>query len=122
MFYGAFPILFKFAKNNRKNPTETEALLWSFLNKNQQNGCRFKRQHPIKFFIADFYCHNAKLVIEVDGGYHDVPEQYQYDRERDNELSELGLKILHFTNDQVIYDIDNVLKIINSHLTIPTPL
>jgi len=74
------------------------------------SGVRFKRQHPILYFIADFYCHKAKLIIEVDGGYHNLPEQYMYDMNRDEELDEFGLKVIRFTNEQVFNDIENVLK------------
>ena len=115
MFYGAPPILFEFAKKMRNNQTEAEAVLWLYLS-NKQKGFRFKRQHPIKYFIADFYCHKAKLVIEVDGGYHQLPEQYEYDQNRDYELEELGLKVLRFTNEQVFFDIENVIKDIEKEL------
>ncbi|MDR0866113.1 MAG: endonuclease domain-containing protein [Candidatus Symbiothrix sp.] len=121
MFYGASPILFEFAKSNRENPTDAESYLWNYLSKSNQNGFRFRRQHPVKYFIADFYCHRAKLIIEVDGGYHDIPEQYQYDRNRDYELEELGIKVLHFTNEQIFNTIDSVLKTINSFLTPKSP-
>jgi cyclase len=123
MFYGASSILFEFAKNNRENPTEAESFLWNYLSGKKQIKFRFRRQHPIKYFIADFYCHKAKLIIEVDGGYHNIPEQYQYDRTRDYELEELGIKILHFTNTQIFNDIESVLGIINKELTsTPNPL
>ena len=120
MFYGAAPILFEFAKKMRENPTEAEAVLWTYLS-NKQQGFRFKRQHPIKYFIADFYCHKAKLVIEIDGGYHQLPEQYEYDKNRDYELEELGLKVLRFTNEQVFFNIENVIKDIEKELIPPTP-
>jgi len=107
MFYGALPIHFEFARELRNNPTEAETLLWNHLS--SIKGVRFKRQHPILYFIADFYCHKAKLIIEVDGGYHTIPEQYLYDKNRDNELSELGLKVIRFTNEQVLFDIENTL-------------
>jgi cyclase len=116
MFYGAIPILFEFAKRMRNNQTEAESVLWLYLSNNQQNGFRFKRQHPIKYFIADFYCHSKKIIIEIDGGYHQIPEQYEYDRNRDYELEGLGLKILHFTNEQVLFDIENTIKAIDNEL------
>lgn len=115
MYYGAEPILFEFAKQMRNNPTEAEAYLWTFLSGGYSE-CRFKRQHPIKYFIADFYCHEFRLVIEVDGGYHNVPEQYEYDCDRDWELELLGLTVLRFTNEEVLYDTDHVLQTIKSHL------
>lgn len=110
MFYGASPILFEFAKQLRLNQTEEEIFFWQFLSTSQLKGYRFKRQHPILYFVADFYCHKAKLVIEIDGGYHRIPEQYEYDTNRDYELAELGILVLRFTNEEVMYDTDNVLK------------
>ena len=115
MFYGAEPILFELAKKLRANQTEAESVLWLYL-LNNQIGFRFKRQHPIKYFIADFYCHKAKLVIEIDGGYHQLPEQYEYDKNRDYELEELGLKVIRFTNEQVFFDIENTMKSIQKEL------
>jgi cyclase len=72
MFYGALPIHFELAKKLRDKQTEAEIFLWNHLAKIK--GVRFKRQHPILYFIADFYCHKAKLIIEVDGEYHKTPE------------------------------------------------
>ena len=86
MFYGALPIHFELAKKLRDNQTEAELFLWNHLNHIHQSGIRFKRQHPILYFIADFYCHKAKLIIEIDGGYHNIPEQYEYDKNRSTEL------------------------------------
>ena len=122
MFYGAEPILFEFAKQLRLNPTEAEEFLWEQLSTKKIKGIRFKRQHPILYFIADFYCHQAKLVIEVDGGYHKIPSQYEYDCNRDSELEELGIKVLRFTNEEVISDIENVLKRIEEEITPQPPM
>ena len=110
MFYGALPILFELARKLRDNQTDAEVFLWNQLGNIRNSKVRFKRQHPILYFIADFYCHKAKLIIEVDGGYHDIPEQYQYDKEREHELEDLGLKVVRFTNEQVMYNIENTLK------------
>ncbi len=109
MHHGAMPILFELAKNNRLNPTDAEDFLWKQIS-GSKLGVRFKRQHPITYFIADFYCHTAKLVIEVDGGYHNIPSQYEYDCNRDFELEELGLKVIRFTNEQVLFDIENTIQ------------
>ena len=68
------------------------------------------------YFIADFYCHKAKIIIEVDGGYHDIPEQYLYDRNRENELNELGLKVVRFTNEEVLNSIEKVLRTIEKEI------
>lgn len=116
MFYGALPILFELAKKLRDNQTEAEVFLWNHLSIIQIKGLRFKRQHPILYFVADFYCHKAKLVIEVDGGYHNEPEQYEYDKNRDSELNELGLKVLRFTNEDVLFNIDKVLTTIEHEI------
>jgi len=110
MFYGAMPILFELARKLRDDQTEAEVFLWEQLAHLNQLKVRFRRQHPVLYFIADFYCHKAKLIIEVDGGYHDIPEQYQYDIDREHELEDLGLKVIRFTNEQVLYNIENTLK------------
>ena len=112
MFYGALPILFDFARKLRDHQTEAELFLWSQLENLKYLNVRFKRQHPILYFVADFYCHKVKLIIEVDGGYHDIPEQYKYDKEREHELEDLGLKVIRFTNEQVLFHIENSLKVI----------
>jgi phosphoribosylanthranilate isomerase len=109
MHYGAIPILFEFAKNNRLNPTDAEDFLWKQISGNKL-GVRFKRQHPIAYFIADFYCHKARLIIEVDGGYHNIPSQYEYNSNRDFELEELGLKVIRFSNEEVLFDIENTIQ------------
>ncbi len=116
MFYGASPILFELAKNLRDNQTEAEIFLWSQLGYINIPRVRFKRQHPVLYFIADFYCHQAKLIIEIDGGYHNSPEQFRYDVNRNNELEELGLKVIRFTNEQVFNDIENTLKTIEKEI------
>ena len=121
MFYGALPILFILARKLRDNQTEAEVFLWSQLANLNYLKVRFKRQHPILYFIADFYCNKAKLIIEVDGGYHDIPEQYQYDKEREHELEDLGLKVIRFTNEQVLFNIENTLKEIEEEVKKRTP-
>jgi very-short-patch-repair endonuclease len=70
----AKPELFKFAREMRKNPTETEKLLWNILRKFRSKGYILRRQHPIDLFIADFYCHKLKLIVEVDGPIHEEEE------------------------------------------------
>lgn len=116
MFYGALPIHFEIAKKLRNNQTEAENYLWNYLSNLQKNGLRFKRQHPILYFIADFYCHKAKLIIEVDGCYHDTPEQFEYDQNRDAELEALGLKVIRFTNNDVFTEIASTIEIIEKEI------
>ena len=74
----------------------------------QIDGFTFRRQHPIDKFIADFYCHKAKLVIEVDGDIHEY--QKEYDIGRTDEMKQFGLKVIRFTNEDVEYDIESVIE------------
>ena len=73
MFLNADPLIFKNAEVLRRNMTSSESLLWEYL-KNNQLGEKFRRQDPIGIYIADFYCHKHKLIIELDGGIHNDPE------------------------------------------------
>lgn len=116
MFYGASADIFKKASWLRDNETETEKKLWQRLSKSQLHGFRFKRQHPIGYYIADFYCHKARLVIEIDGGSHNAREQKLHDKFRTDELEALGLKVIRFTNEEVLTCIEDVLKRIVSYL------
>jgi very-short-patch-repair endonuclease len=116
MFYGAIPVIFERAKLLRENQTEAEMFLWNYLSKNQRKGFRFKQQHPIHLFIADFYCHKGKLVIEVDGSVHNEERQKQKDEGRDYFMRDLGLKVLRFTNGEVLNNIEKVLAEIDSQL------
>ena len=113
MFYGAKRDIFQKASVLRENMTVAEKLLWSRLNSSQL-GARFKRQHPIDIFITDFYCHQYKLVVEVDGEYH--KEQLDYDEGRTAELENLGITVIRFTNDEVMNDIDRVVEEVKKKL------
>ena len=104
-----YDLLKKFAEENRKNPTEAESALWNALKANGI-GFKFRQQHIIEDFIVDFYCNEKKLTIEIDGGYHNVPEQMKSDGERTARLKELGYTEIRFTNEQVLCDFDNTIK------------
>ena len=97
------------AKYNRKHPTEAEALLWEHL-RGKQLGVRFRRQHPVYDYIPDFVCLTLNLIIEVDGGYHTIKEQRLNDEKRDAYLASFGFHIIRFTNEEVLYDLNNVLN------------
>ena len=112
-----YPILKEHARRMRNNPTEAETFLWKQL-KAQGLGVAFKRQCIILDYIADFYCPSANLIIEVDGGYHLQEEQQQLDKEREERLQAKGYNILRFTNEQVLFDTDKVLKDITEFLSI----
>jgi very-short-patch-repair endonuclease len=116
MFYEAKADTFKFAGQLRQNMTEAELTLWNKLKQNKLNGYRFKAQHPIKSFIADFYCHKAKLVIEIDGAIHNTEERKEYDINRSHEIELLGLTVLRFTNNEVLYKTNWVLIQITNYL------
>ena len=117
MHYGATAPIFENAKRLRDNQTLSEIKLWKHLNKNQL-GYKFRRQHPISEFIADFYCHQLKLVIEVDGEYHLDKEQIKLDTSRTNNLKQLGLTVIRFTDDQVFDNIESVIITIKNHILI----
>ena len=116
MFYGAKPIIFERAKELRKNMTISEKKLWDELNTNKIKGYRFKAQHPIYKFIADFYCHKAKLIIEVDGSIHEIEDVKERDEGRASEIEKFEIKILRFTNYQVLNNIKDVLDEIEDNL------
>jgi very-short-patch-repair endonuclease len=110
MFYGAGGSIFHKARMLRGSQTAAEKLLWMYLKENKLNGFRFKRQHPISSFVADFYCHQLKLVIEIDEDYHQSEVQKIQDANRDAVMIELGLKILRFSDQEVLHHIDEVLS------------
>jgi len=109
MFEGAPPKLFRYSKENRNNPTLAESRLWEMLKCNQLSGYKFRRQHPMGNFILDFYCHQKKLAIELDGDYHFTPEQEAYDMYRTTLLQYSGVTVIRFLNDQVLKEMDWVL-------------
>ena len=112
-----YALLEDFAKRLRTCPTDAEKRLWHIL-KADQLGVSFRRQHIIGEFIADFVCLNEKLIIEVDGGYHQLPTQQVNDEQRSQWLEGHGFKVIRFTNEQVLFDIDNVINEIKKHLKI----
>ena len=110
-----YQLLLDKARKMRNNPTEAERLLWHYL-KNNQLGVHFRQQHPIAGYIPDFVCLNARLIIEIDGGYHLEGEQPELDAERTQWLNQQGFVVLRFTNDEVFAGVDDVLEDITSTL------
>lgn len=110
MWKGALPQIFSNAKKLRENPTEAEELLWLALKNNQVNDYKFRRQHPISIYIADFYCHKLKLVIEIDGEYHLSEEQQVLDKERTATIEFNGVKVIRFTNEEVLLKLPEVIN------------
>lgn len=113
MYYGAKPELFRLAEYLRQNSTLAEKALWKQLKKFRTNGFVFRRQHPVDFYIADFYCHKIKLVIEVDGDIHLNEENIRYDDSRSGELERYGIRVIRFKNEEVFNNINSVITQIN---------
>ena len=98
------------ARTLRKNMTDAEILLWSKIKRKQIKEVQFYRQKPIGNYIADFYCSKEKLIIEVDGGQHYEEKGIKKDKVRDEYFKSLGLKVLRFTNIDVLKNINGVLE------------
>jgi len=105
-----YRLLQELAKKNKENSTEAEEFLWKNLKGKQILGYKFQRQHIIDNFIADFVCLKKRLIIEVDGKYHNLPEVKISDKERTELLNELGFKVIRFTNEEIINNIEGVLR------------
>jgi len=115
-FYGAPPEIFRISKELRKTTTEAEKELWKHLKGKQIKGYHFRRQHPIHRFIADFFCYKCKLVIEIDGKIHNEITVKERDKERENIIIQYGIKVLRFTNEAILNDIETVLKQIEASI------
>jgi very-short-patch-repair endonuclease len=100
----------------RKNMTNAETLLWSRLRGKQVEGLQFYRQKIIGNYIVDFYCPKSRMIIEVDGGQHYSAEGQQMDAKRDAFISEAGLKVVRFSDREVLMNVDAVLEKIWSEL------
>ena len=118
-FKTANPLVYGLLKNNakrmRRGQTEAESFLWSYIRANQL-GVHFRRQHPIGDFIADFICIDQRLIIEVDGNIHNKPEQQEWDKQRTAFLESQDYRVVRFSNEQVLHDIDKVLAHIKSYI------
>ena len=102
------------AREMRKEPTDTENILWQELRGHKLNRLKFRRQHSIDKFIVDFYCREKKLIIEVDGEIHDF--QKENDSIRQEFLEEFGYTVLRFKNEEIINDLKRVLEKIKSSI------
>ena len=104
------PKLKEFAKKLRKTMTFSEVKVWNELKNGQLMGYDFDRQRPIGNYIVDFYCHKLKLVIEIDGSVHDSEEAKLNDEKRQNDLENMNLTVIRFTNNQVKNEIELVIE------------
>lgn len=116
MHQGARASVLQNAEKNRLNNTPAEKVLWEAIRLKKLDGFRFRNQHAIGSFIVDFHCHEAKLAIEVDGDYHQAPTQAAMDEERTYLLEASGVKVIRFTNEEVMNDLDAVLESIRANL------
>ena len=116
LFYGAPAATLQKAKELRKSMTLAERMLWAVLQNRQLDGYKFRRQHPIYKYIADFYCHELSLVIELDGGVHDGLEQKEHDINRDQVIQEFGIRVLRIKNEEVMDDVEAVISKIKGFL------
>jgi very-short-patch-repair endonuclease len=106
----------EYAKELRAAQTEAEEKLWPHFRNRQLNGKKFRRQHAIANYVLDFYCHECKLTVEVDGNYHKSEEAREYDKARTALLHEHGITVLRFWNEDVIKEIEKVLEKIACYL------
>lgn len=112
MHGGAQKPLFQMAIENRNNSTIAEEILWGYL-KTKPFNLKFRRQHPYTVYILDFYCHSLKLVIEVDGSIHNLKEVKINDIERQELLEKDGLRVVRFTNEEILRSFEKVKDAIN---------
>jgi very-short-patch-repair endonuclease len=122
MFYGASRNTFEKAHELRYNMTKAEKKVWNELKNKNLFKVRFRRQLPVDIFVVDFYCHELKLAIEIDGSIHLEKEVSEYDAGRTHEIEKFGIKILRFTNDDVLNDINEVINKILDVITSLAPL
>lgn len=104
------------AREMRNRMTLAEEYLWNEI-RAKQLGVTFRRQHPIGDYIADFACLAYKLVVEVDGGVHQEPEQKEHDAIRTLDLERLGYRVIRFTNEEVLTALPDVVSRIRNYLT-----
>lgn len=117
LFKGASPILFDNANRLRLlDSTKAEKILWEAVRNRKIENCKFRRQHVLGNFVADFYCHEKKLVIEVDGDYHNEKSQRERDEARTQIINEYLITVIRFTNNEVLQDIQFVIEKISNAL------
>lgn len=119
MFYKANPLIFQKAEELRNNPTEAESLLWNYLKVNI-SGVKFRRQHPASLYVLDFYAHQIKLAIEIDGSIHSLEEVKRNDSQRQSHLESLGIRFLRITNNDVLQRMEWVIQQINNCINLNT--
>jgi len=120
MHLNAKPSTFRHAKKLRNEMTFAEKILWAELRNRKISDLKFRRQHAISRYVLDFYCHQARLGIELDGKYHEDKAQQLYDKDRTKNLEVYNIEIIRFTNEEVINELQNVLLKIKNKCALKT--
>ena len=110
----------QFARELRRNVTDSEKRLWQQLRLLKAENRHFRRQVPIGNYVADFACHRCKLVVELDGGQHNEPENLRRDEQRTNELRKQGYRVVRFWNADVFENLEGVVDMIRHEANLPT--
>jgi 5-methyltetrahydrofolate--homocysteine methyltransferase len=125
VFYGyhwaepsTYGLLKNYAQLNRKNLTEAEAIIWKLVKTKQLSGYKIRRQHIIDKYITDFACLDKRLIIEIDGLIHQLPENQENDAARTRALESLGFKVIRFSNNEVLSDQESVAEKIKHELSL----
>lgn len=108
-----------FAKRLRQNLTKAEVILWVNIRKRAMSGARFRRQHPVGPYIADFACIQSRLIVEVDGATHATPEELAYDARRTKYLESEGWTVIRVNNSDIYENMDGVWRTIAAQLAPP---
>jgi very-short-patch-repair endonuclease len=104
------------ARQLRKNMTQAESVIWAKIRRKQICNIHFTRQKPIQCYILDFYAKAPNLAIELDGEIHNTEQSQVYDKDKESMLKDLGIKVIRFTNTQIMHDLKNVIKEIEMHI------
>jgi len=110
-----YELLKAFARENRSHQTEAERILWQCI-KGNALGHKFLRQHIIGDYIVDFLCRDLQLIVEIDGGYHAERQQEEDDALRQHWLESAGYKVIRFTNNDILFNIDRTLIILEDYV------
>ena len=114
--------LLELCRRLRRSATDAETLLWRLLRDRQVAGAKFRRQHQFGPYILDFYCHERSLVVEVDGGQHAWPAGSRADGKRSAYLENHGMRVLRFSDRDVLLETESVLQTIWDEVAKPSPL
>jgi very-short-patch-repair endonuclease len=109
------------AREMRREDTRAEKKAWVMLKDRRTLGLKFRRQVPIDRYIVDFYCHEIRVIVEIDGGVHNLPGQAEWDATKNARLEELGYRILHVSNEIVLKDPETFSEMIRSLYPSPGP-